>query len=134
MVWEDLLFVLEYLKKSNRIVITNNKLYYYRYRDGSAVNNDRIDKYRSKYEVMAEIKKQDISCTKRGKKKTAFLYFETMFSYLNHIFVREIKLNEANEILSSVDIVELLKLRNKKLLLKFLYLKITDVLKCRVSV
>ena len=133
-VWEDLLFVLEYLKKSNRIVITNNKLYYYRYRDGSAVNNDRIDKYRSKYEVMAEIKKQDISCTKRGKKKTAFLYFETMFSYLNHIFVREIKLNEANEILSSVDIVELLKLRNKKLLLKFLYLKITDVLKCRVSV
>lgn len=126
-VWEDMLFVLEYLKKCNRIVISNNKLYYYRYREGSAVNNTRIDKYRSKYEVMAEIKKQDFSCTNYGKKKTAFLYFETMFSYVNQIFVRKIKLNEVNEILSRVDMVELLKQRDIKLFLKFLYLKVRYV-------
>lgn len=127
-VWEDLLFVLEYLKKCNQILISNDKLYYYRHREGSAVNNTRIDKYRSKYEVMAEIKKQDFSCTKYGNKRIGLLYYETMFSYLNQIFVRKIKLNEVGEILSKVDVVELLKQRNIKLLLKFLYFKIRMIL------
>lgn len=127
-VWEDLLFVLEYLKKCNQILISNDKLYYYRHREGSAVNNTRIDKYRSKYEVMAEIKKQDFSCTKYGNKRIGLLYYETMFSYLNQIFVRKIKLNEVVEILSKVDVVELLKQRNIKLLLKFLYFKIRMIL------
>ena len=63
-------------------------------------------------------------CTEQSKKKTSFLYFETMFSYLNQILIRENKTNELAEILPNVDIVELLKLKNIKLFLKFLYLKI----------
>ena len=37
-VWEDLYFVIEYLSKSNKIFTINEKLYYYRTREGSAVN------------------------------------------------------------------------------------------------
>lgn len=37
-VWEDLYFVIEYLSKSNKIFAINEKLYYYRTREGSAVN------------------------------------------------------------------------------------------------
>ena len=123
-VWEDLLFVLQYLKNCSTIAVSNEKLYYYRNREGSAVNNNRLDKYLSKYKVMEEIKKQDFTCTEQSKKKTSFLYFETMFSYLNQILIRENKTNELAEILPNVDIVELLKLKNIKLFLKFLYLKI----------
>lgn len=123
-VWEDLLFVLQYLKKCDRITISSEKLYYYRYREGSAVNNTRIDKYRSKYEVMAEIKRQKFGCTEQSQEKTSFLYFETMFSYLNQILIGENKSKKIDEILSSVDTVELLKQKNIKLFLKFLYLKV----------
>lgn len=108
-VWEDLLFVLQYLKNCSTIAVSNEKLYYYRNREGSAVNNNRLDKYLSKYKVMEEIKKQDFTCTEQSKKKTSFLYFETMFSYLNQILIRENKTNELAEILPNVDIVELLQ-------------------------
>lgn len=123
-VWEDLLFVLQYLKNCSTITVSNEKLYYYRNREGSAVNTNRLDKYLSKYKVMEEIKKQDFNCTEQSKKKTSFLYFETMFSYLNQILIRENRPNELAEILSKVDIVELLRQKNITLLLKFLYLKI----------
>ena len=43
-VWEDLLFVLQYLKNCSTIAVSNEKLYYYRNREGSAVNNNRLDK------------------------------------------------------------------------------------------
>ncbi len=43
---------------------------------------------------------------------------------MNQILIRENKTNELAEILPNVDIVELLKLKNIKLFLKFLYLKI----------
>ena len=122
-VWEDMLFVLEYLQNCNKIAVSDAKLYYYRYREGSAVNNTRIDKYRSKYEVMAEIKRLKFACTDQSKKKISFLYFETMFSYLNQCFIRESSLNKINEILSEVDIMELLKQKNMKLFFKFLYLQ-----------
>lgn len=122
-VWEDLLFVLQYLKNCNKITISNKKLYYYRYREGSAVNNTRLEKYRSKYEVMEKIKKQNFVHTKQSQEKISFLFFETMFSYLNQILIRENKSNKLDEILSRVDIVELLKQRNIKLFLKYVYFK-----------
>lgn len=122
-VWEDLLFVLQYLKNCDKVTISGEKLYYYRYREGSAVNNTRLDKYRSKYEVMEKIKKQNFGYTEHSRKKISFLYFETMFSYLNQILIRENKSNKLNEILSKVDTVELLKQKNIKLFLKFVYLK-----------
>ncbi len=122
-VWEDLLFVLQYLRNCDKVTISGEKLYYYRYREGSAVNNTRLDKYRSKYEVMEKIKEQNFSYTEQSRKKMSFLYFETMFSYLNQILIRENKTNKLEEILSSVDIVELLKQKNIKLFLKFVYLK-----------
>ena len=122
-VWEDLLFVLQYLKNCNKVTLASEKLYYYRYREGSAVNNARLDKYRSKFEVMEKIKEQKFSYTEQSRKKTSFLYFETMFSYLNQILIRENKSNKLDEILSRVDVVELLKQKNIKLILKFVYLK-----------
>lgn len=122
-VWEDLLFVLEYLKHCNQIAILDEKLYYYRYREGSAVNNLRIDKYRSKYEVMEEIKRKKIASTNQSKKRTSFLYFETLFSYLNQSLISKNASNELNEILAKVDMLELLKLGNIKLFFKFLYLQ-----------
>lgn len=129
-VWEDMLFVLEYLKNCNQIAISNDKLYYYRYREGSAVNNVRIEKYRSKYEVMVEIKSQKFGCTSDGRKRVSFLYYETMFSYLNKILSTEAKTNEIDEILSDVDLMELLKYRNVMLMFKYLYLRIKNLLKC----
>ena len=122
-VWEDLLFVLQYLKNCDKVTISNEKLYYYRYREGSAVNNTRLDKYRSKYEVMEKIKEQNFGYTEQSRKKTSFLYFETMFSYLNQVLIRDNKSNKLEEILSSIDVVELLKQKNIKLFLKFIYLK-----------
>lgn len=68
-VWEDLLFVLQYLKNCNKVTLASEKLYYYRYREGSAVNNVRLDKYRSKYEVMEKIKEQNFSYTEQSRKK-----------------------------------------------------------------
>lgn len=123
-VWEDLLFVLEYLKNSDRIAILHEKLYFYRYREGSAVNNTRIDKYRSKYEVMEEIKNRNLSSTEQSQKKTVYLYFETMFSYLNQILIRENKSHVYSEVLSRVNVRELLMSKNVKLVLKFLYLQV----------
>ena len=111
------------LKNCDKVTISDEKLYYYRYREGSAVNNTRLDKYRSKYEVMKKIKEQDFSYTKQSRKKTSFLYFETMFSYLNQVLIRDNKSNKLEEILSSIDVVELLKQKNIKLFLKFVYLK-----------
>lgn len=127
-VWEDLLFVLEYLKNGDRIAISHEKLYFYRYREGSAVNNTRIDKYRSKYEVMEEIRNRNFSCTEQSQKKTAYLYFETMFSYLNQILIRENKPHVFDEVLSRVNVRELLKAKNVKLVLKFAYLKAKGIL------
>ena len=121
-VWEDLLFVLEYLQNCDQVAVLDNKLYYYRYREGSAVNNSRIDKYRSKFEVMKEIKKQKFAYTNQSKKKISYLYFETMFSYINQGLIRKNGLNELDRVLSEVDVVELLKQGNIKLFLKFLYL------------
>ncbi len=127
-VWEDLLFVVQYLKKCDKVSILDEMLYYYRYREGSAVNNTRIDKYRSKYEVMTEIKKKNFSYSCQSQKRISCLYFQTMFSYLNRIPVRENKSNKLAEILSKVDVVELLRQKNINFLFKFLYLKI----KCRI--
>ena len=123
-VWEDMLFVLEYLKNCDQIAISNDKLYYYRYREGSAVNNVRIEKYQSKYEVMAEIKRQKFGWTSYGRKRVSFLYFETLFSYLNQLLSREVKIDEIDKILSDINFVELLKHRNVKIIVKYLYLRI----------
>ena len=123
-VWEDLLFVLEYLRNCTEVSISDEKLYYYRYREGSAVNNNRIDKYRSKYEAMAEIKKQRFSQTSQSKKRISFLFFETMFSYLNQLIIRKDNLIEAKSVLSNLKIVELIKQKNALLILKYLYLRI----------
>ena len=117
------MFVLQYLKNCSTIAV-QMKTVYIGIERVVLVNNNRLDKYLSKYKVMEEIKKQDFTCTEQSKKKTSFLYFETMFSYLNQILIRENKTNELAEILPNVDIVELLKLKNIKLFLKFLYLKI----------
>lgn len=121
-VWEDLFFVLEYLQNCNQVSILDEKLYYYRYREGSAVNNMRIEKYRSKYEIMKEIKRRKFACTSQSKKKISFLYFETLFSYLNQSLTHKNGLNELIEVFSEVNVVELLKQRNIKLFFKFLYL------------
>lgn len=123
-VWEDLLFVLEYLKYCNKIAISDDKLYYYRYREGSAVNNFKIDKYRSKYEVMAEIRRQKLCNTNHSRKRISFLYFETMFSYLNQIIIKKNELNKINKVLLDVNIIDLLKQRDVILFIKYLYLKI----------
>lgn len=123
-VWEDMLFVLEYLKKSKQIAILDEKLYYYRCREGSAVNTMGIDKFRSKYEVMAEIKAKEFAQTKYSKRKVSFLYFETMFSYLNRLLAQENVQSELSNILSRVKMIELLKQKDIKLILKFFYLKV----------
>ncbi len=125
-VWEDLLFVLEYLQKCNQVSILDEKLYYYRYREGSAVNNSNIDKYRSKYEVMEELKKKKFACTRQSEKQVSFLYFETMFSYLNQSFIQKKDLKKIGIILYKVNIMELLRQKNVKFFLKFLYLLIKN--------
>ena len=122
-VWEDLLFVLEYLNNCKQIAISKDQLYYYRNREGSAVNNDRIDKYRSKYEAIAEIKKKNYAYTKQSKKRISLLYFEIMFSYLNQILIQKDEVSKINKILSEVKVVELLKQGNMTLFLKYMYLR-----------
>lgn len=122
-VWEDLLFVLEYLNKCKMILIFDDKLYYYRKREGSAVNSTSIEKYKSKYVIVEYIKNNELTNTIESKKRISLLYFETMFSYLNQIYLNNSCTNEYIEILSEVDEKELLKSRNLKLLLKYLYLK-----------
>lgn len=71
-VWEDLLFVLQYLKNCSTIAVSNEKLYYYRNREGSAVNNNRLDKYLSKYKVMEEIKSRTLLVQNKVKRKHHF--------------------------------------------------------------
>ena len=128
-VWEDLLFVLEYLENCKQAAILDDNLYYYRYREGSAVNSVSIDKYRSKYEVMEEIKRRNYDRKSQSKKKISFLYLETMFSYLNQVLIYKKDLDKIDTILSKVSIIELLEQKNTKLLLKFLYLKIMAKIK-----
>lgn len=123
-VWEDLLFVLEYLKKCERVAILGNKLYYYRCREGSAVNNLCIDKYRSKFEIMAEIKEHNFAQTSQSAKRISFLYFETMFTYVNQLLIQKKIIMIADKILSNVNIAELVKQKNVILILKFIYLRI----------
>lgn len=42
-VWEDLYFVIEYLSKSDKVFAINETLYYYRTREGSAVNRKETE-------------------------------------------------------------------------------------------
>ena len=111
-VWEDLLFVLEYLENCKQAAILDDNLYYYRYREGSAVNSVSIDKYRSKYEVMEEIKRRNYDRKSQSKKKISFLYLETMFSYLNQVLIYKKDLDKIDTILSKVSIIELLEQKN----------------------
>ena len=54
-IWEDMYFVLEYLKFSKKVNVMGSKLYFYRDREGSTVHGFQIDKYRSKYQIMKKI-------------------------------------------------------------------------------
>lgn len=124
-VWEDLLFVLEYLNKCKMILIFDDKLYFYRKREGSAVNSTSIEKYKSKYVTVEYIKNNELANTIESKKRISLLYFETMFSFLNKCLSNGDCTSELVEILSKVNGRELLKNRSLKLFFKYLYLRIT---------
>lgn len=123
-VWEDLLFVLEYLNKCKLVSIFDDKLYYYRKREGSAVNSTSIEKYKSKYVIVEYIKNNEFTNTIESKKRISSLYFETMFSFLNKCLLNDGSTSELVEILSKVNGRELLNNRSLKLFFKYLYLRI----------
>lgn len=123
-VWEDLLFVLEYLNKCKLVSIFDDKLYYYRKREGSAVNSTSIEKYKSKYVIVEYIKNNEFTNAIESKKRISSLYFETMFSFLNKCLSNDGSTSELVEILSKVNVRELLNNRSLKLFFKYLYLRI----------
>lgn len=128
-VWEDLLFVLEYLACSTSVIISESRLYYYRYRADSAVNTLRLDKYKSKFEVISDIKKKEFTQDKKCKKRVLSLYYEATFSYLNQLVVQTQQLSEVNRILDTIDVSEMISCKRIAFIMKIIYLRI----KCNKS-
>lgn len=126
-VWEDLLFVLEYLSYSSSVIVSESRLYYYRYRENSAVHVLDLDKYKSKYEVISEIKEKEFTQEVKSKSRVLCMYYEVTFSYLNQLVVRAQQLSEVDKILNSIDILEMLSCRKIVFVLKMIYLRLKSV-------
>ena len=73
---------------------------------------------------MAEIKEHNFAQTSQSAKRISFLYFETMFTYVNQLLIQKKIIMIADKILSNVNIAELVKQKNVILILKFIYLRI----------
>lgn len=56
--WEDMLFIIQYLNHSKEIVINDSKLYFYRQHSDSAVHNITAQKIYSKILVLSELNKK----------------------------------------------------------------------------
>lgn len=132
-VWEDMFFVLEYLKCSKKVHIIKNKLYYYRYREESAVNNLRIDKYRSKYEIMKKLKNLMSNESEQCRHKISYLYYETMLSYINKAFYDCKETYNAYTILKSRNFMEFIQQKNVVFILKYIYLQLEMLFSSRVK-
>lgn len=126
-IWEDLYFVLEYLSYSLKVNIVKDKLYYYRCREGSAVHELGIDKYRSKYEIMKEIKNNILNGSEEGKQRILYLYYETLFSYVNKAFENNEDVNETIVMIKNTSIKEVLSEKKIVFILKLFYLRVKAI-------
>ncbi len=122
-VWEDMYFILQYLEYCRKIREIKAKLYFYRSRDGSAVKELNIDKYRSKYYIMNKIM-NSINCYSiDNKQRIRYLYYETMLSYVNKAFHDKVEIENAYFIIKKTQWKEIIELKNNILFLKFIFLK-----------
>lgn len=123
-IWEDLLFVLEYLYYSSSAIISGSKLYYYRYRKSSAVNSMELDKYKSKYEIISEIKKSEFTQNNLCKNKIKKLYYELTLSYCNQLLICNQDSNEVNTILDTIIVKDLISCKKTIFIIKYIYLRV----------
>ncbi len=83
-VWEDLYFVMEYLSKADKVYTINEKLYYYRTREGSAVNRkETTTELASKIKIM-ELIMQNYSLIINNKNYSGIkkMYITIILKYL----------------------------------------------------
>lgn len=73
-IWEDLCFIVNYLKFTKKCVYINCVLYFYRQRCNSAINGNSIDKIKSKVEVCSELMKINNDKKSLLYSKAAYLY------------------------------------------------------------
>ena len=86
-----------------------------------------LDKYKSKYEVISEIKEKEFTQEVKSKSRVLCMYYEVTFSYLNQLVVRAQQLSEVDKILNSIDILEMLSCRKIVFVLKMIYLRLKSV-------
>lgn len=122
-IWEDMYFVLEYLKFSKKVNVMGSKLYFYRDREGSTVHGFQIDKYRSKYQIMKKIKNGMFDGSEQSRKRTLYVYYETMLSYINKAFRDRNEMKNAYSILKKISFTEIVMQKNFTFIFKFLFLK-----------
>lgn len=127
-IWEDMYFVIRYLMCISNVNINTKILYYYRYRDGSAVNSDKFENYRSKYYIMKLIKDLHYIEIDEFRRTTDFRYYQTMFSYINKCFRDVRDCENASKILADVSAVDLVKRESLELVMKYIYLKIRKLI------
>lgn len=78
-IWEDLLFVIEYLTNINYCVWINSVLYYYRQRNNSAVANMNLKKTQDKLYIGEKIIEYDFNdemCCRYAKERYSSILFE----------------------------------------------------------
>lgn len=124
-VWEDLYFVMEYLSKADKVFTINEKLYYYRTREGSAVNRkETATELAGKIKIM-ELIMQNYSSIVNNKNYSGIkkIYSTIILKYLlkikknnNKKFIKE-KLSKVRKIKKNIKI----GLKNE---IKYFYLKI----------
>lgn len=123
-VWEDLYFVIKYLECIKEVSVNDSKLYFYRYREGSAVNSDRLDKYQSKYYIWSLIYDALSNESRNCKQRVSYLYYEVTLSYCNKLLNEKNRKEEIVSILEKIKFIELVKQKSLMVIIKYLYLKL----------
>lgn len=106
-IWEDLYFVIKYLRNCKNVAIIKNKLYFYRVRDNSAVANEGdIRKIKDKVIVFHKL------FDEYNNYNNFIIYREIKRIYINHIVTYLYKLHTQNDFLLD-ETKEMIKLVEK---------------------
>ena len=106
-IWEDLLFVIEYLSKINKCVLSSKIQYYYRNRETSAVHKISIDKKEQKVNVCRLLRSLNIKNYKFITELN-YIYLDCLLDYFfEKIKQKKIAYSEYREIRKEIQQISL---------------------------
>lgn len=107
-IFEDMLFIAQYVKKVNCVIKSNKIIYYYRIRKNSAVNSLSTEKIKQKCNAIESIWRLTNKVDSRMYKMAEKTWIECSIDYIYHV----IRYNP-EQILKTIDLINAIK-ENKK--------------------